>query len=70
MEEKRFFKDLLNHLPWADITPNPLWKCMVNPSKTEIKAAIKHLRNGDAPGPDVMQLEALKADIEISPYAI
>ena len=65
------FKELLNQIPpvtRANIPPAevPLPINCNRPSKTEIKKAIKLLKNNKAPGPDSVPAEALKADINTS----
>ena len=64
-------KELLNRLPpenTADIPPaeTPLNINCNRPSKTEIRKAIKALKNNKAPGPDNIPAEALEADINTS----
>ena len=65
------FKNLLNQEPptdQSDIPPaeEPLNISCERPTKTEIKNAIKQMKNNKAPGPDDIPAEALKADIETS----
>ena len=51
-----------------DIKPanTPLQVSKNKPSKAEIKRAIRQLKNGKAAGPDDIQSEAIKADLNTS----
>lgn len=61
------FKELLNRptpTDPSDIPPaeTPLQVNTNNPSRAEIKEAMKKLNSGKAPGPDAIPLEASKGD--------
>ena len=65
------FQEILNRpqpSDMPDIPPaeKPLTVNLNRPSRTEIRKAIKALKNNKAPGPDGVPAEALKASIQVS----